>query len=84
MNARLTLDVAPCTALSVACEEAQRLADLARENVAFDFNGVVCIAEPDGSADHLAHQQSLAQRVTLSCSSSSQMVEMIVPEGDAR
>lgn len=44
------------TSIAEACHEAVRLATELRIIVGFDFNGVHCMAKPDGDAQELARR----------------------------
>ncbi len=61
MAASLTLEMTPGCAIERACEDAQRVANLLFIDVEFSFNGVRCLARPQGYADLLAERQQAEQ-----------------------
>lgn len=61
MGASLTLEITPGCSIERACEDAQRVANMLHIDVEFDFNGVRCLARPQGYAELLAERQQAEQ-----------------------
>lgn len=58
---KLTLEIEPGRNIDAACKKAQSVADQTGFTVEFKFNGVLCVAQPGGSAAELAQRQQEAQ-----------------------
>jgi hypothetical protein len=66
---RIALIIEPCVPIEAACFRAQEMADKERSAVEFDFNGVLCVAVPDGNGELLAERQKAKQAEKPSVSS---------------
>lgn len=72
----LTMEVHAGASIDEAAREAQRIADATDRTVLFEFNGVRCIAWPQGRAEKLVELQQEAQRTRLTVYSNGSTVEM--------